>query len=115
MVCHKYSYYVCIIPERNKKAFYEIFAGKDLFGSILIRKWGRIGTKGQPEKKQRFLEETKMLKEYERVHQERIKHGYMQVNKAFHEIINQEADVPILLTHNRKTYLSTKQTGEMHE
>ena len=92
MDCHKYAYYVCIIPDRNKKAFYELFAGKDLFGFILIRRWGRIGTKGQPGKKQRFIEETGMLKEYERVHQERIKRGYLEVNQTFHEIMNQKAD-----------------------
>ncbi len=90
MDCHKYSYHVCIIPDENKKAFYEIFAGKDLFGFILIRRWGRIGTKGQPGKKQRFLEEIGMVKEYERIRQERIKHGYLEVNQTFHKIMNQE-------------------------
>ncbi|WP_319548497.1 WGR domain-containing protein [Desulfogranum marinum] len=94
MLCYKYSYYVCIIPDRNKEAFYELFAGKDLWGFILIRRWGRIGTKGQPGKKQRFLEKTGMLKEYERVHHERIKHGYLQVNQTFHEIMKQESDTP---------------------
>lgn len=86
MVCHKYSYYVCIIPDRNKKAFYELFAGKDLFGFVLIRRWGRIGTRGQPKIKQRFIEETAMLKEYKRVHRERMKHGYIQVDKTFYGI-----------------------------
>lgn len=85
MVYHKYAYYVCIFPERNKNAFYELFAGKDLFGFILIRRWGRIGTKGQPRMKQRFIEEMGMLEEYKRVHQARMKHGYMQVDKAFLE------------------------------
>ena len=86
MVCHKYSYYVCIIPDRNKRAFYELFAGKDLFGFVLTRRWGRIGTRGQPKIKQRFIEETEMLKEYKRVHRERVKHGYIQVDKTFHGI-----------------------------
>lgn len=94
MDCHKYSYYVCIIPEKNKKAFYELFAGKDLFGFILIRRWGRIGTKGQPGKRQRFNEKGGMLEEYERVCQERIKHGYLQVNQTFHKIMNQSTDAP---------------------
>lgn len=114
MVRHKYSYYVCIIPERNKKAFYELFAGKDLFGFIIFRRWGRIGTKGQPGIRQRFLEETKMLEEYDRVHQERLKHGYMQVNIAVDEIMDQEADAPSL-THSWISHLSINQTGEMHE
>ena len=95
MDCHKYAYYVCISPDRNKKAFYELFAGKDLFFFILIRRWGRIGTKGLTGKKQRFLEETGMLKEYDRVHQERIKRGYLQVNQTFHKIMNQKADSSI--------------------
>ncbi len=86
------TFLTIIIPDKNKKAFYELFAGKDLFGFILIRRWGRIGTKGQPEKKQRFLEEMGMLNEYERVRQERIKRGYLQVNQTFHEIMNQEVD-----------------------
>ncbi len=88
MVCHKYSYYVCIIPDQNKKAFYELFAGKDLFGFVLIRRWGRIGTKGQPWKKQRFLEKTGLLQEYDRVHQERIKHGYLQIKQTLQEIMS---------------------------
>ncbi len=92
MYCHKYAYYVCIIPAQNKKAFYELFAGKDLFGFILIRRWGRIGTKGQPGKKQRFLEREELLQAYERVHQERTKHGYLQVSQTLNEIMNQKAD-----------------------
>ncbi len=59
---------------------------------ILIRRWERIGTKGQPGKKQRFLEESGMLKEYERFRQERIKRGYLQVNQTFHNIMNLEAN-----------------------
>jgi predicted DNA-binding WGR domain protein len=90
MDCHKYSYYVCIIPDRNKKAFYELFAGKDLFGFILIRRWGRISTKGQPGKKQRFHKQMGMLKEYERIRQERINRGYVQVNQTYHKIMNNQ-------------------------
>jgi len=70
------TYFECVIPERNKRAFYEIVAGRDLFGFIVFRRWGRIGTKGHPKMQQRFTNETEMRMEYSRVCSERIKHGY---------------------------------------
>lgn len=80
MINQKRTYFECIIPERNRRAFYELIAGEDLLGYILIRRWGRIGSKGRP-KRQRFLRREAMLQEYERIHKERIKHEYVPVYK----------------------------------
>ena len=66
----KRQHFECIIPELNKKAFYDIIAGHDLFGYILIRRWGRIGTKGQPHMRQRFRNKKEMLGAFEKVHNE---------------------------------------------
>ena len=81
MIITQKTYFECIIPEQNKRAFYELIAGQDLFGFIIIRHWGRLGTKGQPPKQQRFSHEEDMLKEYDRVHGERIKHRYAPISK----------------------------------
>ncbi|SHO52027.1 WGR domain-containing protein [Desulfopila aestuarii] len=77
MIFKKRTYFECIIPEENRRAFYEITIGQDLFGYIIIRHWGRIGTKGQPKKQQRFVEEDEMLIEFERLYNERVKHQYV--------------------------------------
>lgn len=81
MIITQKTYFECIIPEQNKRAFYELIAGQDLFGYIIIRFWGRLGTKGQPSKQQRFEQEEDMLKEYDRVHRERINHRYIPISK----------------------------------
>lgn len=82
MIFRKRTYFECIIPERNKHTFYELVAGRDLFGYVVIRRWGRIDTKGQPRKRQRFQEEQDMMKEYKRIHNERIKHQYVPVRRT---------------------------------
>jgi len=79
MLYHKREYFVCIIPQKNKFAFYELIAARDLFGFIVVRHWGRIGTKGQPAKQQRFADEHGMMKEFDRVYRERIGHKYIPV------------------------------------
>lgn len=81
MIYKKKTYFECIIPEQNRRAFYELSAGRDLFGFMLIRRWGRIGCKGRQQRK-RFLDEEDMLKEYTRVHKERIKHCYIPQSRG---------------------------------
>lgn len=81
MICHEIEYFECIISEQNKSAFYELIAGQDLFGYVVIRRWGRIGTKGQPRKRQRFFKEKEMLKEVERIHKKRLQHNYILIDK----------------------------------
>lgn len=81
MIITQKTYFECIIPEQNKRAFYELIAGQDLFGYIIIRYWGRLDTKGQPPKQQRFSHKEDMLKEYNRVLKERIKHCYIPISK----------------------------------
>ena len=76
MICIESVYLECRIPERNRSAFYHLVAGRDLFGLILIRHWGRIGTRGQPKLKYRFDSEEKMMREFRRILQVRYRHGY---------------------------------------
>lgn len=78
MICYHREYFECIIPKNNRYAFYELIAGRDLFGFIVVRRWGRIGTRGQPLKQQRFTDKTAMMQEFDRVYKERIKHEYKQ-------------------------------------
>lgn len=79
MIYQKKTYFECVIPERNKRAFYELIGGQDLFGYVLIRRWGRIGTKGQPVMRQRFSCESEMLQEFHRVQKRRLKREYASV------------------------------------
>jgi len=80
MICQKAAYLECRIPEKNRAAFYNLVAGRDLFGLILIRHWGRIGTRGQPKLKQRFESEKEMMREFDRIMCCRFKHGYSVKN-----------------------------------
>ena len=68
----------CVIPERNKSAFYEIIAGHDLFGLVLIRCFGRIGGRGRC-LKTRCANTDEMLAECERLQARRLKRGYIPV------------------------------------
>jgi predicted DNA-binding WGR domain protein len=45
------------MPEKNRKAFYRLVAAKDLFSYKLIRRWGRLGTKGQLGQSERFADQ----------------------------------------------------------
>ena len=76
MIYYKREYFECIIPTENRYAFYELIAGRDLFGFIVVKRWGRIGTKGQPLKTIRFSNKMAMREEFDRVYKERIKHKY---------------------------------------
>jgi len=77
MICIKNIYLECRIPEQNRAAFYRLIACRDLFGLILIRHWGRIGTKGQPILRHRFKTESELMKEFDRVLNKRIQHQYI--------------------------------------
>ncbi len=66
----------CRIPEKNRNAFYTIIAGRDLFGWLLVRHWGRIGTKGQPKLRKRFSTEEEIRCEFDRVIEKRYSHHY---------------------------------------
>jgi len=47
----------CVMPEKNRKAFYRLVAANDLFSYKLIRRWGRLGTKGQLGQSERFADQ----------------------------------------------------------
>lgn len=76
MIYYKREYFECVIQTKNRFAFYELIAGRDLFGFIVVKRWGRIGTKGQPLNTKRFSNKTAMMKEFDRVYKKRIKHKY---------------------------------------
>ncbi len=66
----------CVIPEKNRKAFYHLIAMEDLLGYKLERHWGRIGTKGQPLQTERFSEQADMAQSLRRIVRKRMAHGY---------------------------------------
>jgi predicted DNA-binding WGR domain protein len=70
----------CVIPEKNRKAFYRLVATKDLFSYKLICHWGRIGTKGQPGQLERFVDKVKMAQGLLRIVRKRLSHGYIIVS-----------------------------------
>jgi len=70
----------CVIPEKNRKAFYRLVATKDLFSYKLIRRWGRIGTKGQPGQLERFVDQVEMAQGLRRIVRKRLSHGYIIVS-----------------------------------
>lgn len=92
MIIHRQENFECIIPERNKSAFYLMVAGRDLFGYILIRRWGRIGTKGQPKLQMRFTTEEDLFQEYNRVRKERLKREYRVIPHPVSQMEKREGE-----------------------
>jgi len=82
MIFDKKAYFECLIPSSNRRAFYHLVAGRDLFGPLLIRYWGRIGTKGQPKLRVRFSSQEKMMNEFDRVTKKRLAHQYKLIQKS---------------------------------
>ncbi len=66
---------VCQIPEKNRNAFYNLRIVPDLFGFVLIRHWGRIGTRGRLQTT-RFSSQTALAKEFNRLLRLRLRHQY---------------------------------------
>lgn len=66
---------VCRIPEINRDAFYNMRIMPDLFGLVLIRHWGRIGTRGRLQKT-RFANQTALAREFNRLLRLRLRHQY---------------------------------------
>ena len=106
MIIHRQEYFKCVIPERNKSAFYLMIAGRDLFGYILIRRWGRIGTKGQPRLQMRFTTEEDLFEEYNRVRKERLKREYRVVSRVVTpgKVIGLSAGDTITVLQNHQQY-----------
>ena len=71
-------YLECVLPEKNKQAYYRLIAGRDLFGLKLIRTWGRIGTKERPRHQERFVNLEEMQQRIQRILQKRLSHGYVK-------------------------------------
>ncbi|MBA3007015.1 MAG: WGR domain-containing protein [Desulfocapsa sp.] len=70
----------CVIPDKNRKAFYRLTAMQGLLNYTLIRRWGRIGTKGQPGQSDRFTDQVDMAQELRRIVRKRLSHGYVIVS-----------------------------------
>lgn len=73
----KLAYLECIIPSLNRRAFYLIQAEVDLYGLMLVRRWGRIGTKGSRPLKVRFENKEDLLAEFARVLKVRFSRKYI--------------------------------------
>jgi predicted DNA-binding WGR domain protein len=73
----------CVIPDKNRKAFYRLVTTKDLFSYKLIRRWGRIGTKGQPGQSERYADQEGMAKGLRRIVRKRLAHGYIIASVDF--------------------------------
>lgn len=71
------AYLECVIPSLNRRAFYLIQAEIDLYGFMLIRKWGRIGTKGSRPLKIRFQNKEDLLEAFEHILGIRFSHKYV--------------------------------------
>ncbi len=76
------AYLECVIPAQNRQAFYSLLAEKDLFGFVLSRRWGRIGTKGRAGLRLRFPSAEETLKEFDKVLSLRLSHHYCVVEKT---------------------------------
>ena len=80
MVCIEQTYLECIKPERNKRAFYRLVIGYDLFGLKVVRSWGRIGTKERPRRNERVNDIDEAHKIANKVLKTRFSHGYVIVD-----------------------------------
>ena len=79
MICTEHIYMECVQPEKNKRAYYRLVAGRDLFGFKLIRSWGRLGTKESPRHQERFLGLEDMQRNIQRIVRTRRSHGYIAI------------------------------------
>jgi len=77
MICVDKTYLECVNPEKNRKVYYRIMAGQDLFGLVLIRCWGRIGTHEKIRMKERFTDLDELGKVCRRIISTRLSHGYV--------------------------------------
>lgn len=71
------AYFECVIPSKNRRAFYLIQAEMDLYGFMLIRKWGRIGTKGSRPLKIRFQSKEDLMEAFGRILDLRFSRKYV--------------------------------------
>jgi predicted DNA-binding WGR domain protein len=70
-------YLECVIPEKNRNAFYRLMSGQDLFGFKLIRTWGRRGSRERIRMQERFDSREEMKKAWNRILMLRLCHGYI--------------------------------------
>ena len=82
MIYVEHIYLECVIPEKNRNAYYRIMSGQDLFGFKLIRSWGRIGTSEKVRLQKRFTSEKEMKKVVRRILNVRLAHGYIVKRKV---------------------------------
>ena len=83
MINTEQLYLECVIPERNRNAYYKIISGQDLFGFKLIRCWGRIGTQVKIRSQKRFADHEEMNKDCQRILRIRMAHGHTIKEKTY--------------------------------
>ena len=81
MICIQQTYLECIKPEKNKRAYYRIVVGYDLFGPKVVRSWGRIGTKERSRRQDRTVKMVDARRIAAGVLRTRFAHGYVIVGK----------------------------------
>lgn len=86
MVCIEQTYLECIKPERNKRAFYRLVIGYDLFGLKVVRSWGRIGTKERTRRNERVNDLDEAHKIANKVLKTRFSHGYVIVDGGYTDV-----------------------------
>lgn len=77
MICIQQTYLECIKPTQNKRAYYRVIVGYDLFGPKVVRSWGRIGTAERPRLHERVANLEDAHKIVADVLKRRFKHGYV--------------------------------------
>lgn len=70
-------YLESIDPGKNRRRFYSLDTATSLFGAIvLIRRWGRIGSRRPQERRSEYREIEPLLRDIRRMLRRRHLHGY---------------------------------------
>ena len=70
-------YLESVDPEKNRSRFYSLETAPSLFGSIiLIRRWGRIGSRHPQTLSSEYQDIDSLLKELRAILRRRHRHGY---------------------------------------
>ncbi|MDD2462489.1 MAG: WGR domain-containing protein [Desulfobulbus sp.] len=82
MICIEQTYLECIKPAQNKRAYYRLVVGYDLFGPKVMRSWGRIGTKERPRRCDRTASMDEAREIANQVLKTRFAHGYAIIRQV---------------------------------
>ncbi len=76
MICSHNLYFECLDPARNKRAYYRVVAGRDLYGLKIVKSWGRIGHRETPRVTERYTNMEALHAALEKIIKTRLAHGY---------------------------------------